>query len=198
MNGFKINKNPATAVFVFSWLFVLLFLLLFLNSRMQNIRLKQYAGSIEQKLKATNSQLNEYRQGSNVRERLEQNSLDYLEWQFVLKEQVNGARQRLSTQISRINDLKKNKELTSLLYYTLGLSNTLATDFNAAIRSFEEAVKFEPKDAESYYNLGLLSSVSRKGGHKAAGYYKKYLGLVPNGPKSKEVQGRIKTLETSS
>ena len=193
----NISKKLVTLLLIFTWLCIILSLLLFIGSHMQNARLEESLSLAEQTLKSAYEEMNDYRQVKNREEKLEQKSLDYLEWQFVLKEQVSDARGRLSTQINKIRGVKKDKALVNLLYYTLGLSDTLATDFNAAVQSFEEAVKFDPKDAESYYNLGLLSSVSRQNRHKAVMYYKKYLELAPEGPKSREVKERIGILKKS-
>ena len=71
----------------------------------------------------------------------------------------------------------------------------MAVDFKQAIGAYELAVKFNPEDAESYYNLGLLYSTYRQSPKKAIKYYNKYLEFAPKGDKVEAVRERIVTLE---
>ena len=114
----NISKKLVTLLLIFTWLCIILSLLLFIGSHMQNARLEESLSLAEQTLKSAYEEMNDYRQVKNREETLEQKSLDYLEWQFVLKEQVSDARGRLSTQINKIRGVKKDKALVNLLYYT--------------------------------------------------------------------------------
>ena len=186
------NKN-IVLFFAISWSALLIICLLFIAIWVQNVRLQNKLFISEQTLKGLNDDVQKFTSEKNQQE---EGALDYLEWKYVLKDQVSGAKQRLSKQINSIKDLKKNKELASLLYYNLGLTYTLAVDFNSAIKAFEEAISINSKDADSYYNLGLLYSTYRQKPGKAVSYYKKYLEFVPvKSATAGEVKERIKLLE---
>jgi len=179
-------------LFVVSWVMLAIFAALLLKSQVDNQRLK---GLLLLSDKKSVSLDNELRQVYSSRDN-HSAVLDYLEWQFVLKEQVSDAGNRLRSRINKIRDLKKDKELSGLLYYNLGLNYVLAADFNSAIRSFEQAIGLQPKDAESYYMLGLLYSTYRQDTKKALRYYEKYLQLAgTKSPRAREVEERIEAMQ---
>lgn len=182
-------------LFVATWSLVAVMGFVFLKVRMQNIKLKNSVAVLEQSLGYLNQNLKRYQESRKEEEQYEKGALDYLQWQFALRDQVTQANQRLKDQIKKISDLRKDKALLNLLYYNLGLSFTLAVDFGQAISSFEEALRLDPKDAESCYNLGLLYSTYPKDINKAIKYYKKYLELVSKSAKKPEVEERITALE---
>jgi tetratricopeptide (TPR) repeat protein len=186
------NYILVAVIFIISWGALALFASLLVKARMDNQQLKN-------SLEVSGRQLviadEAYRRLQARSDKLSEGALSYLEWKFLLKDQVSGAQRRLLSRIDSIANIKKDKQLLNLLYYTLGLSCTLSADFDAAIKDFQQAVNFDPKDAESFYNLGLISSAYRQTSRNAAGYYKKYLELVPKGPKADEVRERIKVLE---
>ena len=123
-------------------------------------------------------------------------SLDYLQWQFVVKEQVAQAGRRLRERLAKVPSLKKDRALAALLHDQLGLNETLAADFGAAIREYEEALRLDPTDADSCYNLGLLYSTYHQDPRKAAAYYKRYLRLAPaDSAKAREVEDRVRILD---
>ena len=172
--------------------------LLFLRCRIDKRRIEKLLALQTQKAESFAEEIGRSRQ---EKERLEQKeerigreALDYLEWQYVLSDQVSQAAERLTKEIREVRELKKSKELINLLYYNLGLSYTLAVDFDAAIAAFEQALKYKREDAESCYNLGLLYSTYRQNPKRAVKYYKKYLELSPSGLKAGEVKERLDVL----
>ena len=193
--GNKKNLIFITLLFILSWSALVIFVFLFVNTRAQNSQLKNLFSLLEQKIVSLSNEAKQYKESRIEKNKWEEDALSYLQWQFVIKDQVAQAGQRLKEQIEKIKDMKKNKELTGLLYYNLGLNYTFATDFSSAINAFEEALRLDAKDALSYYNLGLLYSTYHQEPKKAVKYYKKYLELVPSGPKVDEVKERIKSLE---
>lgn len=183
------------AVLVATWFLVAVLGFAFMNARMQNIKLKKSVAVLEQSLGYLDQNLKKYQDSRKEEEQYEKGVLDYIQWQFALRDQVVQANQRLKEQIKKISDLKKDKALINLLYYNLGLSFTLSVDFGQAISSFDEALKYNPRDADSCYNLGLLHSTYTRDIGKALKYYKRYLELAPEGTRKEEVKQRIGTLE---
>lgn len=191
-------KNKLSLIgflFILSWAAALFFSLFFILSRMENTRLKSRAGVLEQNIISLSKEIERNNQLRSEKEKLEKKIIDYLQWQFVVREQVNQANSRLKEQINKIKDLKKNNDLRGLLYYNLGLACILAVDFDSAINAFEQAVKFNPKDADSYYNLGLLYSTYKQDTKEALKQYKKYIEISPLGAKAENVKERINSLE---
>lgn len=186
------TKNMALlrVLFIISWFSLVVFAALFVAVKLQNIKLSSTCFILEQKTKALSEKVKDCQKSEDTG----QSTLDYLQWQFIVNEQVDKASARLKEEIAKIKDLKKNKDLAGLLYYNLGLSYDLAQDFDSAIKAFEEAVSLQPKDADSYYNLGLLYSTFRMNTKKAVKNYQKYLELAGQGTKADEVRERINTL----
>lgn len=180
-----------TLLFIISWAALAFFGVLLVQSRIESSRLENKAAFFKENSRLLAEQVKQCQKARAGNEE----AVDYLEWQFVLKDQVVEAAKRLNREVDKIRGLKKNKELLSLLYYNLGLNYTLAVDFDAAIQTFEKAIKFQPNDAESYYNLGLLYSTYRQNPKQAIKYYKKYLELVPSGLKAGEVRERLDVLQ---
>jgi len=187
--------NPITIFLLISWFSVAFFAYLYVATRIQNLKLKDSLAAVEERVRLLFEENKKSRELRQEEIKFQDDALNYLEWQFVLKEQVSQASQHLQGKIDKVKDVKKDKELLNLLYYNLGLNYTLAVDFNGAIKAFEQAVNFERKDADSYYNLGLLYSTYRQNPQKAIKYYEDYLELVPKGAKSDEVKERITILK---
>jgi tetratricopeptide (TPR) repeat protein len=121
----------------------------------------------------------------------EAEALEYLQWQFVLKDQLAGMNDFIKIRLNRIQPAAEQPILKNILYYSLGANYMLVNDFEAAIQAFKKAVKFNDKDAWSYYNLGLLYSAYKNNASAAVTCYKKFLEFNPNGPKAQEVKERI-------
>lgn len=163
----------------------------------QNIKLNDHIKLLEKNVVSLNETLAQYQRSGHAREKSDAEALDYLRWRFVLKDQVDAANKRLKARTVEINTMKKDKSEANLTYYSLGLSCVLASDFEGAIGAFEEALKYDPKDAQSCYNLGLLYSTYRSDPKNAVKYYEKYIALIPKGDKSEEVKERIDLLKNN-
>ncbi len=195
------KKKAVRSITIFlliSWISVAFFACLYVATRIQNLKLKSSLAAVEEKAKLLSEDNKRYEGLRQEEVKFQDNALSYMEWQFVLKEQVSRAAQHLQEKINQVKDVKRDKELLNLLYYNLGLNNTLAVNFDAAIKAFEQAVDLEPKDADSYYNLGLLYSTYQQNPKKAIKYYEDYLKLVPKGAKSDEVKERVAILNGRS
>jgi len=184
-----------TVLIVATWFLVAVMGFAFVKVRMQNIKLKNSVAVLGQSMDYLGQNLKKYQDSRKEEEQYEKGVVDYLQWQFALRDQVVQANRRLKDQIKKISDLKKDKALINLLYYNLGLSFTLSVDFGQAITSFDEALKYNPRDADSCYNLGLLHSTYTRDKNKAIKYYKRYLEFAPEGAKKEEVKQMIGTLE---
>lgn len=192
-----LQKKPSflMLLFVIAWSCVAFAGFLFVNARIQNLKLKDSVAALEKRLAGLNQSIDKYEEFRKKEEQVQKEALDYLQWQFVLRDQVVQANQRLGDKINKIKDLSTDKALLNLLYYNLGLSFTLAVDFESAIKAFNEALRFDPKDDQTCYNLGLLYATNNKDIDKAIKHYKRYLELVPKGAKTDEVKQMINTLE---
>lgn len=95
--------------------------------------------------------------------------------------------------------LKKIKKLESLLtkersyyHYNLGVSYTKSELYDEAIKEYKAALKLNPNDPDTNYNLGILYDKYKNNPDTAAIYYKKYLQLNPKAVDKEEVESWIK------
>jgi tetratricopeptide (TPR) repeat protein len=181
-----------TALFIVSWCALAAFSFLYIGAKARYEAAKKTCVALQQKFSVLDKQTRSPSSAENLQSGKQ--SLDFLEWQFVLRDQVSEAKANLSDRIARLKDTDKDKDLLALLYYNLGLNYTLAVDYPRAITAFEEALKLDPKDSASAYNLGLLYSVYQKDADKAVKYYRKYLELSPSTSKVGDVKQRIALL----
>jgi tetratricopeptide (TPR) repeat protein len=173
------------ALFFVSWAAIAVFSFLYMDMRIKYYKIKNEVIFLEKNIGELRSRVNilskeETARGSKV--------MGFLNWQLVLKDQVDNANVRLK---EKIRAAGKDKALLDLLYYSLGLNYTTAVDFPRAIEAFEEALQNDPKDADACYNLGLLYSVYRQDKKTADKYYRRYVELAPAGPKTEEVKRRL-------
>lgn len=161
----------------------------------ENGRLRTYKNALEKSVILLNENLMQYQQSEKNREKVENTASSYLKWKFVLKEQLDQSAQIFKDKAASLKNANKDKALASLLYYNLGLNQTINMDFDSAINSFEEAVRLDPKNGYGYYNLGLLYSTYKNDTAKAVDCYKKYIQIFPNGLYTAVVKERIKQLE---
>lgn len=184
------------AVFGLAWLCVAALFLAVVRYRSQNTALKQLVAALQaERGRQIEAQLL-LRRGDEEALKASR-SADFLSWKMLLTEELRNANARLSELLREQKGLKAHKELANLLYYSLGLTFTAGSDFSAARRCFTEALAYDPRDAESCYDLGALYNFA--GGEadlkKAAEYYERYLALAPDGRRSEEVRQRLSALK---
>jgi len=96
-------------------------------------------------------------------------------------------------------DLAGSKEQArkqeALLHYNLGVAYTKDKNYEMALDEYRKALKLNPKDPDTYYNLAILYDDCYKNPKRAIENYKKYLGLRPNAPDLDEVKEWISRLE---
>jgi tetratricopeptide (TPR) repeat protein len=191
------NKHSMVAVFfILSWLSAAVFAFFFVYLYIQNKDLRTSIAILEDKTFYLLEEGKQYQQLKSLENNLQKNVLDYMEWRYVVKEQSKQANQRLNEAVNTIKDYKKDKDLLNLIYYNLGLSNILSQDYNGAIGAFEKALQLKASDAWSYYDLGLLYSITGQNAKKVAQYYNKYLELDPGGIYANDVKERLEGLKT--
>jgi tetratricopeptide (TPR) repeat protein len=81
-----------------------------------------------------------------------------------------------------------------LYHYNLGVAYAQAKFSNEAIEEYEKAIKFDPSNADAYYNLGLLYETVDANPEKAIANYRKYLEIGPDPEDIDEVNARIKRM----
>jgi tetratricopeptide (TPR) repeat protein len=175
---------------------LLIFILLFLYASTKNSLLQKQIGLLELNLSSVSldSQKNIERM-KEEKGQWENGVLDYIQWKYILQDQVALSGQKIYGQISKLKSSGADKSLLSLLYYNLGLSHTLAIDFASAIDAFEEAGRLDPENSFIFYNLGLLYSTYAGNSKRALENYRKYLALSPSGSKADLVTERVAELE---
>ncbi len=194
----KNNAKFIIALFMISWLAVALFASLYLAAMAQNSKLNNFLSLRDQDINSLRSDIIGYARLKQEQNNWEKSALNYVQWQFALKEELSLSSAKISSEISKIKDVRKEKNLSALLYNNLGLAYTMSLDFNSAIRAFEQAVSIKSNDPYGYYCLGLLYSVYRDNKDRAIKNYTRFLELSPKSPKAAEVRERIKTLQKGS
>lgn len=187
-------------LFIISWAAVLVFSVRYAAARAGYGVLEAKYNNMKEAFKIVEKQVASLEKGAerltnDAQDKRQRAAADFLEWKYILRDQVALANKELSDRIKKAVNQKTDKELLNLLYYNMGLSNTLAGNFDMAMSAFEEAIKYDPRDAGSYYNLGLLYSAYKGDRTKAVNCYKNYLAFSPKASNADEVKGRIKALE---
>jgi tetratricopeptide (TPR) repeat protein len=189
----KNNTKLTIPLFIISWLAIALFAFLFVTARAQNSKLSNLLFLSRQNANVLRFDMKDYAKLKQEKSGFEKSALNYIQWQFVLKQELALSSAKISSEISKLKDVRKEKDLPALLYNNLGLSFTMAMDFGSAIRAFEQAVSIKSNEPNSYYCLGLLYSVYHNN-NKAIKNYTRFLELSPKSPQAAEVRERIKAL----
>ncbi|MDP3791094.1 MAG: tetratricopeptide repeat protein [Candidatus Omnitrophota bacterium] len=196
----KINKKDQAVFYLIAGISAALSIIFFIGLSafyVQNIRLKSHEAALEKNIISLNENLQQCLLSEKGRTKAENDAASYLKWRYVLKDQVDQTARMFNDRINTMKGAKKDKSLTALLYYNLGLAHTINADFALALDAFEEAIKLDPSSGYSYYNLGLLYSAYKDDPKKALECYKKYMEISPKGLYAQTVKERIKTLERS-
>ena len=191
----KTGLQKLTRLIILSWVATALFAFLFIIVKFENIKLKSLVVTEKHKLASFESISDEYERLKAEKIKWDNATVDYIDWQFVLRDQINMSGVKILAALNNIEDIRHNKELANLLYYNLGLSYMMAVDFDSAIKYFKTATDLKSADADSWYNLGLLYSTFKNDSRNAIRCYNKFLALLPNSPKSGEVKTRIEALK---
>ena len=186
------NKKIAPNVLVIILIGLVVILLI---SLWQNHRSMAYEAVLERNIFLLNENLMQYQNLGKKTTGKGDEAVDYLRWKYLLKEQVDQTAQIFSDKAAALKSAGKDTALASLLYYNLGLTQVMNSNFPAAIEAFEEAVKLDPKNGYGYYNLGMLYYAHLKDKAKALHCYKRYMEVFPHGIYSGVVRGRIDQLE---
>jgi tetratricopeptide (TPR) repeat protein len=97
----------------------------------------------------------------------------------------------LNDELAPIRDLKKK---LSGAYADLGAAYAHIKNYDLAIDAYTESLRYDPRNADICYNLGLLYQQGKNNPEKAIAYLGKYLKLKPNARDKKEVEFLINML----
>ncbi|MCX5665633.1 MAG: tetratricopeptide repeat protein [Candidatus Omnitrophica bacterium] len=86
------------------------------------------------------------------------------------------------------------KNERGVYHYNLGVAYAQAKLYGEAIEEYEKSIKFDPDNADTYYNLGVLYETVEADTEKAIANYRRYLELNPAPEDIDEIRGRIKRL----
>jgi tetratricopeptide (TPR) repeat protein len=190
----KAGLKKATRIIIICWAAAAFFAFLFIAATIENIKLKNSLAIERHQLTAFKDSIDEYERLKTEKEKWDTATVDYLDWQFVLKDQLTLASVKIMAAINSIDNVKNNKDLANLLYYNLGLAYMMSVDFDSAIKYFKTATDLRSADADSWYNLGLLYSTFKNNPREAEKCYSRFLALVPGSPKATDVKSRIEAL----
>jgi regulator of sirC expression with transglutaminase-like and TPR domain len=81
-----------------------------------------------------------------------------------------------------------------LFRFNLGVIAVVSKDFDSAIAQFENSLRLNPKEPESYYSLGLLYEAYKLNPAKAIKNYEGFLKYSDNEKRKENVKERIERL----
>jgi tetratricopeptide (TPR) repeat protein len=96
--------------------------------------------------------------------------------------QVEKTKKRLSTEAERY-------------HYNLGVVYTQNKDYDNAVAEFKTALAYNPKNAQAYYNLGILFDDYFKDKENAKYYYRTFLDLQPTSDDAEAVKEWLANLD---
>lgn len=108
-------------------------------------------------------------------------------------EETQQERQELLAKLSSLEETIRNER--GLYHYNLAVAYTQAKLYDEAVDSYNESLKYNPDNAEAFYNLGLLYENFKGDPDFAIRCYSKYLELKPDALDKEEVQGWIDRLK---
>ncbi len=82
------------------------------------------------------------------------------------------------------------------VHYNMGVVFANRGQFKDAEREYLRALRLDPADADTHYNLGILYDQNLRKYRKAASHYRRYLKLRPNAEDANEVRIWITMCET--
>jgi tetratricopeptide (TPR) repeat protein len=191
----KNNPKSIIVLFIISWLAAALFAFLYVAARAQNSKLNNLLLLSQQNMNSLRKDTKDYARSRQEKNAWDKSALNYIQWQFVLKQELSVSSAKILNEIARLKDVRKEKDLAALLYNNLGLAYTMAVDFDSAIRAFEQAVSIKSNEPSTYYCLGLLYSVYRNNKGKAIKSYTRFLELAPKSLQAADARERIKALQ---
>ncbi len=97
---------------------------------------------------------------------------------------------------------KKTEEFSQTLrkertvfHYNLGVAYSRADLYDEAADAYQQALQYDPDNAEAHYNLGMLLKDVSRDSDKAMVHFQKYLELNPQAEDRKEVERWLSQLQ---
>lgn len=87
------------------------------------------------------------------------------------------------------------QKMSSDIHYNKGVEAFERKEYKQAAKEFKKAIEYNPDDAESYYNLGIIYDEYLKDRKEAMHYYKKFLELNPDSEDSEKVRQWLRVRE---
>ena len=81
------------------------------------------------------------------------------------------------------------------LHYNVGNFYFRNREYAAAVEEYKKAIMYQPKDADSQYNLAIVNDEYLGNRQEALQHYKRFLTLAPEDKKATKVEQRILDLE---
>lgn len=166
------------------------------SSVAQNTTLQEEAKDLHSRLTDAETLLNDR---ANELQRL-QRQLEQLHRE--LARAKADKRKALSSALTELNKKialleTRLKQERSVYQYNLGVVYAQAQRYDDAIEAYQQSLELDPKNADAYYNLGLLYERIKGQPEKAAWHYRKYLELNPTADDREEVEHWIDMLTAS-
>jgi len=117
--------------------------------------------------------------------------LDRREERLKKAERVNTLLAKTRTEVNYVGTTRQRD-----MHYNMGVVFANRGQFKEAEREYLRALRQDPADADTHYNLGVLYDQSLKEYRKAASHYRRYLKLRPQSPDANKVLIWISAAET--
>lgn len=102
---------------------------------------------------------------------------------------------QLKEKVEELDELRKQSEVT--FYYNLGVVYAMNGLYTEAVEAYKKALKADPQDASSHYNLGIIYEDHFNNIPKALRHYEAFERLSPDKRKVRQVGDWIKMMGTS-
>lgn len=117
-----------------------------------------------------------------------------------LEKQKNSLQAKMEEQEKE--ELKKREELTQILqkeralfHYNLGVAYSQAELYDDAIGAYQQALQYDPNNADAHYNLGVLLKDVSHDSEKSKVHFNQYLETRPQAEDREEVKKWIEQLQ---
>ena len=157
-------------------------------------KLLERVPQLEEDLAATQSREREKDAELSQRERemrALKTELDRREHRLKKAERVALLLARAHTEVQLVDNTRQRD-----MHYNMGVVFANRGQFKEAEREYLRALRQDPTDADSHYNVAVLYDQSLKEYRKAVSHYRRYLKLRPDAPDSNEVRTWIAAAET--
>ncbi len=120
-----------------------------------------------------------------------------------LEAKADRGQSRQKMALGKLNELRRKVAILEdrlvkekgAYYYNLAVAYSHAKFYDKAAQAYEQALLHDPKNADAYYNLGLLNENIMAKPKEAIKNYQQYLELNPKAEDKFKIEDRIERLE---